>query len=246
MSDVADGATKGLGIFSTLESATETALFLLATTFVLLVDTALVQFNHAGIIDLIRNPELIKPSLGLETILIFVGFSFLTSLVLPLLAIVADEIVIHTVGRAWITVDSFLNQKFGLERSPRKRKYECVNPWELRREAHEKKENYLLGLYKEYENRWSNNRKLMFKHSLYAFYALSMVFCNFVLDGGDDRKTILQEVTHYLGSSTYIWWIAIPLLSLIYYRIFHLNDDPVWIYCPTLYSELEERDKAKR
>jgi hypothetical protein len=246
MGDIADGATKGLGIFSTLESATETALFLLATTFVLLVDTTLVQFNQAGIIDLIRNPELIKPSLGLQTILILVGFSFLTSLVLPLLAIFADEIIFHTVGRAWIKVDSFLNRKCELEQSLSQRKYDCVSPWELRRGAHEKKESYLLDLYNEYENRRRKNRKLMLKHSLYAFYALSMVFCNFFLVGGNDRKTILQETTLFLGSTTYIWCITMPLLFLIYFRIFRINDDPIWIYCPSLYSELKVRDKAKK
>jgi hypothetical protein len=244
MSDSAEGATKGVGLFSALEAATETTSFFLATTFVLLVDVVLVHFNHTGVIELIRNPELIKSSLGLEVILVFVGFSFLTSVALRILAVIVDEIVIETVGRAWITIDSYLERKFGIESQYHERKYDCVNPLELRREAHEKKDSYLLTLYANYEDRWNRNMKSMFKHALYAFYTLIMVLTNYFLFTQSDAQTVLRKIAEYVNSPTYIWWIAIPLVGMTYFRIFR-SESPVWIYCPTLYRELEARDKAK-
>jgi hypothetical protein len=246
MSDNAEGTTKGVGLFSALESATETTHFLLALTFVLLVDSMLVYFNHAGVIDLIRKPELIHPSLGLEVILIFVGFSFLTSIALPVLAVIVDGIVIHTVGYAWATLDLYLDKKFGnTSRYVRVRKRDCVNPLELRREAHEKKDSYLLGLYKDYEERWRKNRRSILKHALYAFYALSMVFLNYFLIGSISDKSLLTVIAQYFNSSAYIWWTEGALLSIVYVRMFR-SEDSEWIYCPTLFRELDERDKKKR
>lgn len=244
MSDGAEGAAKGLGLFSTLESATDALFFLLAGTFILLVDATLVFFHQSGLIELIRKPELITQSLGLEIILIFIGFSFLTSIALRILAIPIDVLVIHTVGWTWITIDSYLEKKFPNQNGRRQRNFECVNPSELRKAAHERKDSYLLGLYEKYEAGWISNRKSMFKYATYAFYAFVMVVLNYFVVGGPERISLLREVSAYLGSPVPIWSILLALFGIAYSR-FWRNDDPDWIYCPTLYAELQELDRKK-
>ncbi|MFB0827306.1 hypothetical protein ACEU07_18665 [Chromobacterium violaceum] len=244
MSDSAD-SVKNLGIFSTLQSATEARFFLLAMTFVLLIDNVFIQTHQPSLFALATNAKLAaESSIGLKVILIFVVFSFLTSLLLKVLAVISDQIFIETIGRIQIRLSLFLENLFGENNNSSIRKHDCVTLHELGVAAHETKDTYLLNLHDKHHKIWAEDRNSMLQHSLYGFYCLFMLICNWFL--GTTANQALSTITiQYLGSPQYIWIAFILLFYLVFYRF--LSDSPKkWIYCPTLYRELEKGEKIKR
>jgi len=244
MAEGPESAAKGLSIFSALESATEVSFFLLTMTFALLVDSTLVHFHHSGLLDLVRHPELIHFALGLELILIFVGFSFLTSVIFPIVAIPVDALVMEIVLRCSHLLSYRTDDGIGKKMHQFRRRHNCVTPYELYTEAHELKDSYLLGLSEKYEVKEARQRKLMFKNAFYGFYALTMVIVNFTWAGTPEHPSMLEEVTLYFGSPIPIWIATAGLLVITYSR-FWKSSEKEWVFCPTLYRTLEDRDKKR-
>lgn len=242
MSEQGDGTVKNLGLFSTLQAATEVNFFLLSTTFALLVDNALLALKQPGLIELAKNKEALSASNAtFQIILIFIAFSFLTSLVLPIAAAIIDEIYIHTAG-SWITsFGLFIDRKLGLERSLPHREHNCVRPWELKEEAHRTQEKYYLDLYKEYETKWLSQRENMIRFAFHSFCCLAMLLANFYM-GHLGMKTVTNVTAGYVESTQPIWTAIAILLSMMFWR-FYSNNDPQWIYCPNLYDKLNKSRK---
>lgn len=242
MSEQGDGTVKNLGLFSTLQAATEINFFLLSTTFALLVDTTLLALKQPGLIELARNKEALNTSnVTFQIILIFIAFSFLTSLVLPIAAAIIDEIYIHTAG-GWITsLGLFAERKLGLERSLHQREHNCVRLWELKEEAHRTQEKYFLDLYKQYDEKWHYHRDNMIRFAFHAFCCLAMLLANFYL-GYCGIETVSKTIATYFDSTQPIWSAIAILLSMIFWR-FYSNTDPQWIYCPNLYDKLKNNHK---
>jgi hypothetical protein len=244
MSDAGEGTIKSIGVFSTLQAATEVKFFLLSATFILLIDNVFLGLNQPGIFELVRDKELMdKSNLAIKAILIFVGFSFLTSIILPLLAIIFDGIYLSTVGRLYISLDVYLNSKFGNSHSYARRECYCVTPLELREEAHKSKDKYLLDLYKEYETKWHENRKAMMQHALFSFYCLAMLCWNYYLSG-NNSKAAAAVFANYFGSTNYVWYAIFGLLVMVLYRFFE-NSQKDWIYCPSLSEQIEKQNREK-
>jgi hypothetical protein len=237
LSESIEGAVKGLGIFSTLEAATKPKFFFLAAAFTLLVDNVFLTLHQPTLLEIAGNSTKIEnPNLVIKVILIFVGFSFLTSLVLPVLAGLCDTIYSLTVGNLQDSLDRYLNKKFGGQESNFRREYGYVNSFELREKAHKSKEKYFLDLYEAYTKKWHSNRDSMLEFALVTFYCLCMLCWNFYLGwGGGSAISVL--VANYFGSENLVWWAIIGLLGLFFRRFF--SDDGIdWIYCPSLYDEI--------
>lgn len=92
MSDMNKTSLKSLGLFSVLETAMEVRFFFLATIFILWVDNVFISLHQPGIIELINASDLQKVNLSLYLLLIFVAFSFVSSIVLPFLSYFINEI----------------------------------------------------------------------------------------------------------------------------------------------------------
>lgn len=242
MSEQSDGTVKNLGLFSTLHAATEVNFFLLSTTFALLVDNTLLLLRQPGLMELARNKEALNASnTTFQIILIFIAFSFLTSLVLPIAAAIIDEIYIHTAG-GWITsLGLFIERKLGLERSLPHREHNCVRSWELKEEAHRTQEKYYLDLYKEYETKWHSQQESMIRFAFHSFCCLAMLLANFYL-GHLGMETASKVIATYFESTQPIWTAIAILLSMMFWR-FYSNTAPQWIYCPNLYDKLNKNRK---
>lgn len=242
MSEQGDGTVKNLGLFSTLQAATEVNFFLLSTTFALLVDNALLALKQPGLMELAQNKEALSTSNAtFQIILIFIAFSFLTSLVLPIAAAIIDEIYIHTAG-SWISsLGFFMDRQLGFERSLPRREHNSVRPWELKEEAHRTQEKYYLDLYKEYETKWHSQRESMIRFAFHSFCCLAMLLANFYL-GHLGMETVSKIIATYFESTQPIWIAVVILLSMIFWR-FYSNTDPQWIYCPNLYDKLNKNRK---
>ena len=176
-----------------------------------------------------------------QIILIFIAFSFLTSLVLPIAAAIIDEIYINTAG-GWITsLGLFAERKLGLERSLPRQEHNCVRLWELKEEAHRTQEKYYLDLYKQYEEKWYYQRDNMIRFAFHSFCCLAMLLANFYL-GHFGMETVSKVIATYFDSTQPIWAAIAILLSMIFWR-FYSNTDPQWIYCPNLYDKLKNNRK---
>ncbi|WP_124470766.1 hypothetical protein [Burkholderia ubonensis] len=240
MSDHSDSTVKSLGIFSTLQAATETKFFLLSASFTLLIDNALLILREPGLIDLAkRSDSLTTSNFTLQVILIFVAFSFLSSLAIPISVSIFDQIYINTIG-SWITsLDVYLDNKIGVEKKFPQREVNYVRPWELRDEAHRSMEKYYLDLYKEYTSTWNKTREDMMQFALHAFFCLSMLSASLYLSH-KGKKSIANAVTDYFGTSTPIW-ISLLFLAIMVIARFYLTKDTEWIYCPNLYDKIEAK-----
>lgn len=245
MSDQGEGVLKNLGIFSTLQAATKAKFFLLAASFILLVDNVLLQLKQPGIFDLVAKKEVLEGSnLPLKAILIFVAFSFLTSMILPILAIVFDEVLRITVGNGQIALDSYMNKLFKVEDKSLNREHDCVLLHELRRKAHESKESYYINLYDKHRKLQEESRASMFEFAMYSFYCLAMLTFNFYI-GQSNKKATSMILADYFESSAVIWYSIAALIVMVGYRFF-TSYRPEWIYCPSLYDEITEKNKSLR
>lgn len=243
MSDQSEGAVKSLGLFSTLQAATEVQFFLLSMTFALLIDNVFTLLNQPGLWELAENKEALNPAnLTLQILFIFILFSFLTSLALRFLAIIVDELYIHTVG-IWIgRFGYFIAKKLGVRHTQPIRDHNHVSPSELREEAHRTQDKYYLDLYKEYEKNWATNRQKVFRLTLYSFFCLTMLCINFYI-GHIDRKTITHIIENYFKSSDPIWITIIVLVFMVFWR-FYRDDEIDSIYCPNLYDKLKKQKQS--
>ncbi|WP_157131104.1 hypothetical protein [Burkholderia savannae] len=245
MSDSSESAAKGLGLFSTLQAATELRFFFLSVAFTLLTDNALVWTHQPGIMAIAGDPELMsRANLPIKIILIFVGFSFLSSIALPLLAAFVDAIYLATIG-SWLTsLHSYLDVKTGaLERSARRR-HDCVSPIELRDEAHLTKDKYYLDLYKDHQQKLGDDRKNTMRFALYAFYCLTMLCWNAYL-GWTPENTLSIVFSTFLGDKTYVFY-AILIFFVMFVSRFHEKSEPNWIYCPSLYRKITDAENHRR
>lgn len=242
MSDQGESTIKNLGIFSTLQAATDTKFFLLSASFALLIDNAFLFLEKPGLIALATSKEALATSnVAFQAILIFIAFSFLTSLVLPIAAAIADEIYIHTAGSWLMSLDFYLGRKFGIESMPTRREYNYVRSSELRDEAHQSKEKYYLDLYKDHMVAWSTWRENRLRFALYSFYCFVMLGTNLyvALTG---KASVSFAITTYCGGSHPIWLALTMLLFMVFWR-FYDKSEPEWIYCPSLYTKVMNERK---
>ena len=244
MSDDASSTLKSIGIFSTLQAATEVKFFLLSASFVLMVDNTFLFLKQPGLFELATNKTLFESTnFALIVTLIFVVFSFLTSLILPVLAFIFDWILIQIVGRSFWSIDAYLDKKFGIDYVPKNREVDRVTPRELKIAAHTTKEKYLLDLYKDYETEWWKEGKNTFQFVLYAFYSLVMLCINFYM-GYMSQLSVSYILTNFFGTTGPIWIAIILLIAAISLRLFKKREQE-WIYCPSLYEELQTKGHKK-
>lgn len=161
MSDASESSLKNLGVFSTLQSATEIRYFLLAATFVLLIDNVFIGLNQPSLFDLTIDHDLMaKSNLAIKVILIFVGFSFLASLVLPLATAVLHDIYFNMIHPIFDKAFEVCHRFFAsADDFPIKREHDCVYLHELKSEAYETMDKYYLDLYEKHVSKWYANRK---------------------------------------------------------------------------------------
>jgi len=242
MSDQGDGAIKNLGVFSALQAATDTKFFLISASFTLLVDNILLALNQYGLLELATNKKLLEDSnITFQAVLIFIVFSFLTSIVLPIAAGICDFIYALTVGWLFTKISSAVERLFGSESAPFQREHNKVTLFELKKEAHESKEKYYLDLYKEAEaerKTWWDN---MFRFALYSFACLTMLVVNFYL-AHIGKNTISKFSIEFFNSTTPVWFFIVLLAGMFFWRLYD-KSEPNWIDCPSLYDKIASEKK---
>jgi len=240
MSDQGDGSVKNLGVFSTLQSATELKFFLLAMTFVLLVDAVLVGTGQPGLLDLVASKDLLERSnIAAKAVLIIVCFSFLASLVMRVfLYRIFFELTHELLFTPVYHLKNFLNPK----RYEYRREHDHVTLSELRKEAHETQEKYYLDLLKEHETERRNDLISHRQHILYSLYCLLMYCADCRVGWHAQNSFAFTLLAHQVDPMLCAIGGFLALLCTFLYFVF---EDVSWpsIYCPVLYRKVMD---AKR
>src|SRR4051812_16772719 len=84
-----------------LEKATEVNFVLLLASFVLLADCAALYTHGMNLLHLSDVPDVIKPRLAVEAIILVVGYGVLIGMVMPAAMIFPNFVVLKTVWRLW-------------------------------------------------------------------------------------------------------------------------------------------------
>ena len=152
-----------------LEKATEVNFLLLLTSFVLLADCTALYAHGMNILHLSEMPDVIKPRLAVEAIILVIGFGMLVGIAMPFLLMLANIMVIQTVGRLWTHVEIWSDpdsQRFRPDTAY------SVPVYELREKAHASKDSYYLNLLKEVDKEENENRRKMRQITLFSFTVL--------------------------------------------------------------------------
>jgi len=189
-------------VVPSLGKATEVNFLLLFTSFVLLADCAALYVHGMNILHLSEVSDVIKPRLAIEAIILLIGFGVLVGIAMPLLMILANIVVIETVGRLWT--------RFEIWSDPDGRRFlpdsgYSVPIYELHEKAHSSKEIYYQNLLKKAEDEENEHRQQMQQIALFAFTVLVLSGVNLYARLSPNENGILAQIADGLGQSGYGW-----------------------------------------
>lgn len=242
MSDNSDGTIKNLGIFGTLQAATDQKQFLLCASFALLIDNVLAFFQQPTLMDMATDKSALASSnLTIQVVLIFVAYSFLISLVLPIAAMIHYQIYLLTLD-GWVSrIERYWDKELHRAQDKALPNKDYVRPWDLRTEAHLTMEKYYLDLYKNYEQEWESAEDSRFRFAYYAFSCMVMLGINFYW-GDEFHRTASFAIARFFESNAPIWCALCSLFVMSVWRLYQ-PADAGWVYCPNLYMKIYGTDE---
>lgn len=229
-------------VVPSLEKATEVAFLLLLTDFFLLADCAAPYTHGMNLLHLADIPDVIKPRLAIEAVILIVAFGIMAT-VMELIAIIVNGIVIETVLRLWL----WTQFKLDPQRNPfRLDSANVVHLHNLRTKAHRSKETYYLNLLKEADEKENEHFAHMKKTSRYALTALLLGCIDLFAPLAPGASGILAQIADGLGTNGYVWLSLFGyfLLVVAFYPIF--EDRHPTVYCPELARELLDEEQQRR
>jgi hypothetical protein len=230
-------------VVPSLEKATEVTFVLLLTSFFLLADCAALFVHGMNLLHLADMPDVIKPRLAIEAVILIIVFGVFMAIVMEFVAITANEIAIETVWRLWFWIVTKLDP----DRNPfRLESANAVHLHNLRTKAHKSKETYYLDLFKEADENENEYFAILRKNSNYALAALLLGCVDLFAPLSPGTTSVLAEIADGLGHSGYslLFLLGCFLLIVAFYPIF--EDRHPTVYCPELARELDEEEQRKR
>jgi len=226
-----------------LEKATEVNFLLLLTSFVLLADCAALYAHGMNILHLSEIPDVVKPRLAVEAVILVIGFGMLVGIAMPFLMIFANLLVVETVWRLW--------NRFERWSDPDGRRFRTDSAYNvsisaLRKKAHDCKEAYYLNMLKEADEGENERWHKMRQTALFAFTVLMLSSVDLYAPLSIDRNSVLAQIADGLGQNGYGWlsFLACILVALAFYPMF--DDHRPMVHCPELARELEEKRRQER
>jgi hypothetical protein len=229
---------------SNLEKALLPHNFLLMAIFTLLVDSSLLKLHGFGLLDCISSSERLKPSFALEVFLLFVGYSFLMAILMPVFSYFSNSLFLQLVWSPWKQFEYWFEKLLGFKDRLRSEKpsFDCVSFYDLQKAAHTKKDQYLLDLCWKEEKQKNSAHTSSLNFQLYSVGALLVMGVNYYLSG---KASLLNRIALYLDSE---YWIiaALALTAFCAFGLQFFLNQSHWIYCPSLARDIEkERIKNK-
>ena len=230
-------------VVPSLEKATEINLLLLLTSFMLLADCASLYVHGMNILRLSDIPDVIKPRLAIEAIILVIGFGMTVGIVMPTLLFFANLLMNGTVKELW--------DRFEIWSDPDGRRFRPASAYsvpvsELREKAHTSKESYYLNLLKEADEREEERLRKIQQTALLAFTVLVLSTINLYALLSPGKSGILAQIVGGYGQEGRGWLFCLGciLMVLAFYPVFE-EHDPV-AYCPELAQELGKKRRQER
>jgi len=231
MSDLSGDPSRML---SNLERATAPKEFFLLAAFTLLIDLSIDQLHGSGLIFYAQHPEAVQYSFLLEVFLIFVGYSFLTSLITPGVSYLMTSLLMELASPLW----SKLQQTLAGDTSAGDRLPPLghVALSQLSRKVHEERDTgYYFKLLEREEEAVRDTKQEALSRRLFA----SAAFFAFAADFGFGNASSLTHIAlAYATWSAWLVWIALILAALNAFGFVFEDYRTHWVYCPSLAEEL--------
>ena len=230
-------------VVPSLEKATEVSFLLLLTSFVLLADCATLYVHGMNVLHLSEMPNIIRPRLAIEAVILIIGFGIFVAIFVRLLLIIVNNILINSVWRLW--------NRFEIWSDPEGQRFRSDSAYsvplhKLRKKAHTCKESYYLELLKEADQRENDRWHEMHQTALCAFTVLVLSGVDLYAPLSHGRNGILAQIAEGLGQNGYGWLFCLGciVVALAFYPIF--EDYRPMVYCSDLAQELEDKRQQER
>ena len=231
MSDLSGDPSRML---SSLERATVPKEFFLLAAFTLLIDLAVDRLHGNGLIFYTQHPDAVHYSFLLEVFLIFVGYSFLTSLIAPVVSHFVVDLLLAFASPLW----SRLRTAMASADSTRgtRPSHEHVLLGQLSKKVHQTCDTgyyfKLLEREQEVEREQQESERSHRVFASAAFFA-----CAADLEFGN-ANSLVNIALGYATWSAWLMWITLGLSALNAFGFVFQDYRPRWVYCPTLAEEL--------
>lgn len=229
-------------IVPSLEKVIEVNFLLLLASFVLLADCTALYVHGMNILRLSDVPDIIKPRLAVEAVILVIGFGVFVGFAMPLLLMFANLAVIETVGRLWDRLEIWSDPD---GRRFRPQSAYSVSLYELREKAHASKESYYLNLLKEANEKENEHRERVRQTALFAFTVLVLSSVDLYAPFSPREGGILTQIANGLGQNGYGWLFCLgcTFVALAFYPMF--EDRHPTVYCPELAREIEKKQQQE-
>jgi hypothetical protein len=231
MSDLSGDPSR---LLSNLERASAPKEFFLLAAFTLLIDLSINQLHGSGLIFYTQHPDAVRYSFLLEVFLIFVGYSFLTSLIAPGVSHLVTSLLLEFASPLWSKLQQTLagNTSAGDRLPP----HGHVTLWQLSSKVHEERDTgYYFKLLEREEEAARDSQQEAHSRRLFA----SAAFFAFAADFGfGDAGSLAHVALAYATWSAWLVWIALILAALNAFSFVFEDYRARWVYCPSLAEEL--------
>ena len=244
MSDSAASATKGAAFLGALESASKFNVPLLAMAFVLLVDNLFISSGHPGVVHLATSDDIIINSsqLAIQVILIYVGFSFLLSIITPIAATIAHQayVFLKFCLLPWIKRLLFPPREKSSSFYREQRDLGMVTSWELKEYALIVEDHFYLSLYEKNLEADAKKGSEEIKLQIYVGSCLLMWAWNMKLSS-PANGAISLVLSNYSGDPSCAWGILL-VLGLLMLALFNHDGSEKLIFCPAAYRHFYSKN----
>jgi len=225
-------------MLSNLERATVPREFFLLAAFTLLIDLTVDRLHGNGLIFYAQHPDAVHYSFLLEVFLIFVAYSFLTSLIAPLVSHFVTSVLLEVASPIWDKLRAAIGSSEPAESTRPSHKYVLLG--QLSEKVHRTCDTGYYGKMLEKEQGIEIEQEDEARsHRLFASAAFLACAADFLFG---NANSLFNLGVGYAGWSAGLMWTALGLSAINAFGFVFQDYRPRWIYCPSLAEELAPKD----
>ena len=235
MSDLSGDPSRML---SNLERATVPKEFFLLAAFTLLIDLTVDRLHGNGLIFYAQHPDAVRYSFLLEVFLIFVAYSFLTSLIAPLVSHFVTSFLLEVASPLWDRLRAAIGSSEPAESTRPSHEYVLLG--QLSNKVHRTCDTgYYAKLLEKEQGIESEREDEARSHRLFASAAFFACAADLLFG---NANSLFNIGVGYAGWTAALMWTALALSAVNAFGFVFQDYRPRWVYCPTLAEELAPKD----
>lgn len=238
--DSSRGFSFHAGAMSVLERTTHLPSVLLLLAFFIALDIATSCIIGSSVLSLSWAVIQAKITIG-HTLTFLIAFGIFMAVGVAIMRGAADQFVLHIVAPVW--------RKLFPESDPLKAPFSyAVRLWALRKSACVEQNKYYFDRYKEHRDLVDKARHAESRLASHAFACLILIAIDSVVLPGQGLPSLSMEVGALApdASAVGVSALGLGLIVLWLWPLLRDNSQDEWVYCPSLYRQLEdEKSKAR-